>query len=34
MKLYLDDDSAEALRKLLAANVPIRNEFNILNHWR
>jgi predicted nuclease of predicted toxin-antitoxin system len=23
-----------AIRKLLAANVPIRDEFNILNHWR
>jgi hypothetical protein len=23
-----------ALRKLLAAGVPIVNEFNILNHWR
>jgi hypothetical protein len=23
-----------AVRKLLAANTPIRDEFNILNHWR
>jgi hypothetical protein len=23
-----------AIRKLIAANAPIRDEFNILNHWR
>ena len=37
MKLYLDLKPAgivRAIRNLLAAGIPIRDEFHILNHWR
>jgi hypothetical protein len=36
MRIYLDDDSGivRAIRNLLAASLPIRDQFHILNHWR